>query len=109
MKEIVTVLAAKKIILKKSHFIDTKLLGTRKKIKILKGVDTNSNYVAIFVIERNSRFVTRDANELEELFERLVELSEHNYKRKILLYKMPFCSKAKDILKGNKWRLIELS
>ena len=108
MKDIIKNLVDKKIILKNSKLIEPKVLNTRKKIKILRGVDTKSNYVAVFAIERKSRFVSKDALELEEMFEKLVELSGHNYKRKILLYKMPFCSKAKDILKGDKWRLIEL-
>ncbi len=109
MKIIVEILEDKKIILKKLDFLDIKLLKTRKKIKLLKGVDTNSNYVAIFVIERNSRFITKDALELEELFKRLVEISGHNYKKKILLFDMPFCSKAKERLKELKWRIIPLS
>lgn len=108
MKDIVKVLAEKKIILKKSEIVDSKILKTRKKIKILRGVDTKSNYVVVFNIERKSRFVSKDTLELEEMFDKLVELSGHNYKRKILIYKMPMCSKAKDILKGEKWRLIEL-
>ena len=102
-------LLTKKIVLKKVNPIETALLKTRKKIAVFSGVDTNSNYVCVFVMERKSRFLRKDVKELEELFSRLVSLSDHNFKKKIFIYKMPMCSHAKQNLKELKWTLIELN
>ncbi len=109
MKDMITSLLTKKIILKKVTPIETALLKTRKKIAVFSGVDINSNYTCVFMIERKSRFLRKDVKELEELFLRLVSLSDHNFKKKILIYKMPICSHAKQNLKELKWTLIELN
>jgi len=108
MKEIVKTLLTKKIILKKVEPFDLTQLGTRKKILLFDGVDTSSNYTAVFVIEKKSRFLQKDVLELEKLFEKLVEFKGHNYKKKILLFRMPMCSKAKNLLKELKWTVINL-
>ncbi len=107
MKNIIKILLSKKIILKKVEPFDLSELGTRKKIQLFDGVDTSSNYVCIFVIEKKSRFLQKDVLELEKLFEKLVQFKGHNYKKKILVYKMPMCSKAKNLLKELKWIQIE--
>ena len=109
MKDIIKNLLTKKIILKKVEQFDLSQLGTRKKILLFDGVDTASNYTAIFVIEKKSRFLQKDALELENLYEKLVEYKGHNYKKKILIYKMPICSKALKLLKEMRWIVIELS
>ena len=106
MKDMIKQLLTKKIILKKIDAIDISMLKSRKKIGVFSGIDTKSNYVCVFVISRKSRFLTKDVKELEELFTRLVSLSDHNFKKKILIYDMPLCSKAKEKLKELKWILI---
>jgi len=106
MREMVKSLLSKKIILKKVDSIDISMLKSRKKIGVFSGIDTKSNYVCVFVISRKSRFLTKDVIELEELFSRLVNLNDHNFKKKILIYDMPLCSKAKERLKELKWTLI---
>ena len=106
MKEMIQQLLTKKIILKKVVPIDTAVLQTRKKIAVFSGVDTKSNLVSIFMIQRKSRFLRKDVKELEELFIKLVSFSDHNFKKKILIYDMPLCSKAKENLKELKWTLI---
>ncbi len=109
MKEIVDTLRKKELIFKKLHVIDNKALKTRKKIAVYEAVDFDRYYTAIFVLEQKSRFLRKDAAVLEELYERLKVLQEHNFKKKILLFKMPFCSKAKKELKESGWRLINAS
>jgi hypothetical protein len=106
MKELVNVLLKKDYIYKSLKEIDKKTLGTRKKIDIYEGVDTNSYYVAIFVLTQKSRFLRKNADDLETLFEKLKEVQDHNFKKKILIYQMPLCSKAKVQLKENSWILI---
>ncbi len=105
MKKVVEFLKDKNLIFKKLNKIDLKLLGSKKKIELYEGVDLHSNYVAVFVIQNRSRFVKKSALELIELFERLKELQEHNYKKKILLISSPLCSKAKEYLKELKWKI----
>ncbi len=109
MNAIVELLLSKKLIFKKLRPIDKKALGTRKKIEIYEGVDLYSNYTAIFYLVQKSRFLRKNADELEALFEKLKEVQDHNYKRKIILYDMPLCSKAKALMKERGWRLINVA
>lgn len=105
MKYIVEFLSKKNYIFKKLLKIDLKLLGSRKKIELFEGVDTKSNYVVIFKIDQKSRFITKNAKEIEELLEKLIKLKQHNYKKKILLISSPLCSKAKKYLEELKWKI----
>ena len=109
MNDIVELLLSHNLIFKKLHPIDNKLLGTRKKVVIYEGVDLHSNYVAIFHLVQKSRFLRKNADEIESLFEKLKTLQDHNYKKRILLYDMPFCSKAKALMKERGWRLINVA
>ncbi len=106
MKPLVNVLLKKNYIFKSINEIDKKTLGTRKKIGIFEAVDTDSYYIAIFVVAQKSRFLRKNADELEALYEKLKEVQDHNFKKKILIYQMPLCSKAKEQLKQNSWVLI---
>ncbi len=109
MNQFVEILLSKNLIFKKLEPIDLKALGTRKKITIYQGVDLHSNYVAIFYIVQKSRFLRKNADDIESIFEKLKLLQDHNFKKKILLYDMPFCSKAKALMKERGWRLIDVA
>jgi len=109
MKKLVDTLRAKDLIFKKIIMIDNKALKTRKKIEIYEAVDFERYYTAIFSLEQKSRFLRKDADVLEVLYERLKILQDHNFKKKILLFKMSFCSKAKAQMKEEGWRLIDAS
>ena len=109
MKELVDVLRAKDLIYKKLIMIDNNALKTRKKIEVYEAVDFDRYYTAIFSLEQKSRFLRKDAAIIEELYERLKTLQDHNFKKKVLLFKMPFCSKAKAQMKEDGWRLIDAS
>ena len=109
MKEIVDLLRKEKLIYTKLHLIDNKRLQTRKKIAIYEGVDFDRYYTGIFHLVQKSRFLQKDALVLEALYEKLKLLQEHNYKKKILLFDMPFCSKAKALMKEEGWRLIDVA
>jgi hypothetical protein len=109
MKEIVELLLKYNMIFKKLHPIDKKKLGTRKNIEIYEGVDLHSNYVAIFKLSQKSRFLQKNADELERIFEKLKIMQDHNYKKKLLLYDMAFCSKAQILMKERGWRLIDVA
>ncbi len=107
MKEIVDTLRAKNLLYKKLIMIENKALNTRKKVAVYEGVDFDRYYTAIFSLEQKSRFLRKDADVLEVLYERLKILQDHNFKKKILLYKMPLCSKAKAQMKEEGWRLLD--
>jgi predicted glutamine amidotransferase len=109
MTQIVELLLAHNMIFKKLHPIENKRLQTRKKIAIYEGVDLHSNYVAIFYLVQKSRFLRKNADEIESLFERLKTMQDHNYKKRVLLYDMPLCSKAAVLLKERGWRLIDVA
>jgi hypothetical protein len=106
MKELVNVLLKKNYIYKSLKEIDKKTLDSRKKIDIYEGVDTNSYYASIFILVQKSRFLRKNADDLEMLFEKLKVVQDHNYKKKILIYQMPLCGKAKVQMKESGWVLI---
>ena len=109
MKGLVNLLLKKSYIYKSLKEIDKKTLNTRKKIEIYEGIDTNSYYAAIFILVQKSRFLRKNADDLVILFEKLKVVQDHNYKRKILIYQMPICSKAKEQMRENGWILIHAS
>ena len=109
MNDFVELLLEKNMIFKKLHKIDNKKLKTRKKVDIYEGVDLKSNYTAIFHLIQKSRFLRKNADEIEELFEKLKTLQDHNFKKKIFLYDMPICSKARALMKERGWKLIDVA
>jgi hypothetical protein len=109
LKNLVTILQKKSYLYKSLKQIDKKTLGTRKKISIYEAVDTNSYYAAIFNLTQKSRFLRKNAQDLEKLYDKLKIVQDHNFKKKILIYQMPLCSKAKEQMKANKWILINAS
>jgi hypothetical protein len=109
MKEVVDILRKKELIFKKLIMIDKKLLKTRKKIEVYEAVDFERYYSAIFILRQKSRFLRKDVDSLEILYARLKVLQDHNFKKKILLYDMPFCSKAQAQMKEEGWRLIDVT
>jgi hypothetical protein len=88
--------------------IDKKSLGTRKKVDIYEGIDLKGYFISIFVLEQKSRFLKKNASEFEILYERLKTLQDHNYKKKLFFYKMPFCSLAQKQMKEFGWKLIKI-
>jgi len=107
MKSVVDRLLKEDLILKKLELIDNKLLQTRKKIEVYEGVDLKSNYVAIFNLKQKSRFLRKDILPLDLIYENLKTLLDHNFKKKIIIYDMPFCSHAQKELKDDGWRLLD--
>ncbi len=107
MKEIVDLLSKHGYIFKSLNKIDKKELKTRKNIDIFVGVDLKSYYVAIFVLKQKSRFVQKSADEIEILYQRLQIVKDHNFKKKLFVFDLIMCSKAKEKLKSKNWKLID--
>ncbi|RXJ87495.1 hypothetical protein [Arcobacter sp. CECT 8985] len=103
MKNLTNYFLKKNILFKEISEVIPKDLGSRKKIQIYTATDIKSTYYAIFIIDAKSRFIRKNANDLLELFDKLVSYKDHNFKHKELLISSPLCSKAKEFLKQNGW------
>ncbi len=108
MKEIVEFLAQKKIICRRFETVDPKKLNTRKRLEIYRGVDTKNYYCMVIVLKKKSRILIKEAQELEELHQRLEQKMQVKITRTYLLYDAPLCSKASSWLKERAWKIFEL-
>ena len=97
MKDILDLLIKNKIICKKLEEIK---LNTRKKIKAYLGVNTKNEYCFILVVDKKSRLLKKD---IEELLKFVPDIN-FRYKKKILITKAPICSKATEMIK--EWRVL---
>ena len=108
MKNITTFLGNKNFLFKKFNSIEPKALGSRKKIKIFDTCDKNNNLISIYIIESKSRFLIKNAKELEILNNKLKYLQDHNFKKTLILISSPLCSKAKAYMKEElKWKVYD--
>ncbi|MEA1914652.1 MAG: hypothetical protein U9N30_04970 [Campylobacterota bacterium] len=83
--------------------VDPKVLNSRKKLLIYDAIGIDKNYYAIFIIDAKSRFLRKNAQELDLLLSKLIDVKGHNYKKKMLLIGSPLCSKAKILLEEQGW------
>ena len=90
---------------KRLESIAPKELGIRNRLTILKAVDLDGYYWAIFVLTNKSPFLLKDAKRYEEIFTLLVRYSDHNYRYRVLYLKARLCSKASKYLKQQGWRV----
>ena len=95
----------KDLIFKKFERVEPKELGSRKKIEIYYALGVDKNYYAIFKLEAKSRFLKKNAEDLITLLGKLIDLKDHNFKKKYLLISSPLCSKAKAFLKDNGFKV----
>lgn len=107
MKELTLYFNEKNILFKTIKEVEPKVLNSRKKIRIFSATGIDKNYYALFILNSKSRFLRKNAQELMELCQVLADFEGHNFKKKILLIGSPLCSKAKDFLKQNEWKVDE--
>jgi len=105
VKNLTAYFTKKDILFKQLNKIDPKELNSRKKITIYDALSIDKKYYSIFIIEAKSRFLRKNATELEQLLTKLIEYKDHNYKKKILLISSPLCSHAKAQLEQNGWSI----
>lgn len=103
MKDLTKYFLEKDILFKDIQEVSVKELGSRKKIVIYAATTVSKEYCSIFIIDAKSRFLRKNAEELEKLNQKLIEYMGHNFKKKELLISSPLCSKAKKQLEENKW------
>jgi len=109
MKEIVDYLQQKNIIFKSLKEVAPKELGSRKKIHIYVGIDLKGYYADIMVLEKKSRVLRKEAEELMRLHEKLETYIDSTIKKKYIIIKAPLCSKAKALLEENGWKVFVAS
>ena len=96
------ILFNKNIVLKELKDITPK---TRKKIKVYLGVDMKDFYYLLVELNTKSRFLIQNAKDIISFVSPLTNINFKNNK-KILFIESPICSKAKEYLKENGWRVL---
>jgi activator of 2-hydroxyglutaryl-CoA dehydratase len=105
MKEIVEFLQQKNIIFKSFKEVIPKEIGSRKKVGLYVGVDLKSYYTLVMLLEKKSRVLQKEANELIVLHEKLEKHIDSKINKKYIIIKAPLCSKAKALLEENGWKV----
>ncbi len=105
MKAIVEYLQEKHIIFKSLKSITPKELGSRKKIELYLGVDLKGFYAVVMSVEKKSRVLRKEAEELMLLHEKLEKYIDSSIKKKYIIIKAPLCSKAKAMLEEHGWKV----
>ena len=107
MKNTTSYLNKKSFLFKQFTNIEPKLLGSRKRILIYDTCDIKNNLISIFIIQSKTRFLLKNAKEIEVLNDKLKQIKDHNYKKTIILISSPLCSKAKKYMQGLKWKVYD--
>jgi hypothetical protein len=105
MKDITNFFTKKQIIFSSFESILPKELKSRKKIEIYNALSIKNKYYAIFKVDLKSRFLMKNAKELQELLDKLILYKDHNFKYKILIISSDVCSESKDFLKKLGWTI----
>ena len=105
MKEIVEFLQQKNIIFKSLKEIAPKEIGSRKKIGLYVGVDLKGYYALVMILQKKSRVLRKEVQELMALHEKLECYIDSKIKKKYIIIKAPLCSHAKAMLEENGWRV----
>ena len=105
MKEIVELLQQKGIIFKSLKEITPKEIGSRKKIGLFVGVDQKGYYALVMVLEKKSRVLRKEVQELMTLYEMIEKYIGAAIKKKYIIISAPLCSKAKALLEEHGWKV----
>ncbi len=106
MKALIDQLQSKGKLYKQLTEIQPRELHVRNKIRIFSAIDTNGYHTALFMVSQKSRLLMKDVVKFEEIYQKLVTYSGHNYKYRILIIDAPLCSKAKKAFGDLKWKII---
>jgi len=105
MKEVVEYLQSKNLIFKSLKEIMPKELGSRKKVQLYLGIDLKDFYTLVMGIEKKSRILHKEVNELIDLHEKLEKYIDSKITKKYIIIKAPLCSKAKALLEDKGWKV----
>ncbi len=105
MKELVEYLKDKNIICKSLKEVAPKALGSRKKIQLYVGVNLKGYYCSVMLLEKKSRVLRKEANELIALHEKLELYQDTKILKRYIRIRAPLCSKAKALLEEKGWKV----
>lgn len=105
MKEIVEYLQKKGLVFKSFKQVMPKELGSRKKVELYLGIDLDSFYTVVMVLEKKSRVLRKEAEILLELHTKLEQYADTKINKKYLYIKAPLCSKARIFLEESGWKV----
>ncbi len=109
MKELVEFLQQHNLVFKSLKEVLPKELGSRKKVQIFVGVDLKGFYADVMVLEKKSRVLRKEAQELMVLHDKLERYVGSAVKKKYIVIKAPLCSKAKAMLEESGWSVFHVS
>ena len=105
MKEIVEYLQGKNLIFKSLKEITPKELGSRKRVTLYVCVNLKGYYALVMSIEKKSRILRKEANELMLLHEKIEKYIDSRITKKYIIVKAPLCSKSKALFEENSWKV----
>jgi len=105
MKEVLEPLQAKGYLFKRFEPFDLKEIGSRKRIAVYHGVDTQNRYTLVFAVKRKSRVLSREAREWLALKAKIEAHYGYPIRQAIALVDAPLCSRAKALLESEGWRI----
>jgi len=105
MKNIVEYLQSKNLIFKSFREVSPKELGSRKKIELYVGVDLKGFYALAMGVEKKSRVLRKEAEELMSFHEKVEKYIDSKINKKYIIIKAPLCSKAKALFEENRWKV----
>jgi len=105
MKNLVEYLNHKNIIFKSLKEITPKELGSRKKVSLYLGVDLKGYYALVMDLEKKSRVLRKEAEDLMVLHEKVEQYIDSKVTKKYIIIKAPLCSKAKALLEEKGWKV----
>jgi len=109
MKKLVEFFLERKILFKKIKTVTPATLNSRKRIDIYFAVDIKGYYNAIISIDKKSRILQKEADEIDMIANKLQEYFQCCIKKRYLLLQAPICSKASNKLIDMGWKIYDFS
>jgi len=108
MKILIDTLRHNGILCKELTGIPPRTLGSRKVLDLYLGIDLKGYYCSLMVIPgRKSRLLTKEAQTLMALHQRLETHADTVIPGKYIWVKAPLCSKAKTFMESEGWIFLE--
>jgi hypothetical protein len=104
MKNLINFLNKKGIILKEIEEISPSIVGSKKRVKIFCGTSIEGKYYLFLILNNKTRLLTKNIEQLQELYDKLASYKDHQFKYVYLFYSSDICSKALKYLKTIKWK-----
>ena len=106
MKSVLEPLRKQGYLFKRFEPFSLKTVGSRKRLGVYHGIDTQNRYVLIFVVEKKSRVLQKEVCEWFDLKKRIEDHYGYSIRQNIALVRAPLCSKARALLEAEGWRVI---